>query len=113
MANAIRVRMVVCILALLAGCGTASPGPDSRAADTLRGRDLYQTFCIACHTAQIHWRDQRLVKSWSDLRYQVARWQKYAGQNWSGEEIDDVTSYLNRTFYGMPCPLAGCGGPPA
>jgi len=113
MANAMRDWAVVCMLALLAGCGTASPGPDSKAADTLRGRELYQTFCTACHTAQMHWRDQRQVKSWNDLRYQVARWQQYAGQDWSREEIDDVASYLNRVFYQMPCPLAGCGGPPA
>jgi mono/diheme cytochrome c family protein len=114
MANTIRFRAhFVGVLALLGGCGTVSSGADLRAADTLRGRDLYQTFCGACHTAQMHWRDQRLVKSWDDLRYQVDRWQKYAGQNWSKDDIDDVASYLNRVFYGIPCPLAGCGGPRA
>lgn len=113
LANAIRWRACfVGVLALLGACGTVSPA-DSRAAETLRGRDLYQTFCGACHTAQMHWRDQRLVRSWNDLRYQVGRWQKYAGQNWSREEIDDVAAYLNQVFYGMPCPLAGCGGPRA
>ena len=113
MVSAIRAFPLLCTLALLAGCEAASPRADSRAADMLRGRDLYQTFCTACHTAQIHWRERRLVKSWEDLRYQVARWQKYAGQNWSGEEIDDTASYLNQVFYGLPCPLAGGRGPGA
>jgi len=112
MAKAVRLFLVGA-LALLGGCGAVSPVADSRTADTLRGRELYQTFCSACHTAQMHWRDQRQVKSWNDLRYQVARWQQYAGQSWSREEIEDVASYLNQVFYGIPCPLAGCGGPRA
>jgi len=67
-----------------------------------RGGDLYQDDCNACHTAQVHWRDKRLVKTWDDLRYQIARWQRISGQNWSREEIDDVAAYLNREFYGLP-----------
>jgi hypothetical protein len=79
----------------------------------MRGGELYRMHCSACHTAQVHWREQRLVRSWDDLRYQVARWQRVAGQNWSREEIDDVAAYLNRAFYEAPCPLPGCGGPKA
>jgi mono/diheme cytochrome c family protein len=75
-----------------------------------RGGELYRAYCGACHTAQTHWREKRLVQSWDDLRYQVARWQRVAGQNWSREEIDDVAAYLNRIFYEVPCPLPGCSG---
>jgi mono/diheme cytochrome c family protein len=108
-----RSSLVVLAVFLLAGCEAVSSRSDVPAADMLRGRDLYQTFCSACHTAQMHWRDQRLVKSWNDLRTQVSRWQNYAGQGWSREEIDDVAAYLNAAFYGVPCPLRGCGGPSA
>lgn len=107
MANRIRAWLPVCALALAAGC--AAPADKQAATDMLRGGDLYRTYCIACHTAQVHWREKRLVKSWDDLHFQVSRWQRVAGQNWSREEIDDVAAYLNRLFYDVPCPRTGCG----
>jgi len=103
-------------LAFLAGCGAPPPKPESparAAADMMRGGELYRAYCIACHTAQVHWRDKSLVRSWNDLRYQVTRWQRVGGQNWSLEEIEDVSAYLNQLFYQAPCPLPGCGGPSA
>jgi mono/diheme cytochrome c family protein len=83
------------------------------AADVQRGRLLYETYCIACHTTQAHWRDKHIVGSWSDLLYQVTRMQKNAGQDWSSTEISDVAAYLNEIFYKMPCPSPDCGGPQA
>jgi mono/diheme cytochrome c family protein len=115
MSNRIRSWLAFCALAVIAvapGCGAPpnTSGAEPRAAvDVSRGSELYGTYCVACHTAQVHWRDKRLVRSWDDLRYQVTRWQKIAGQNWSREEIDDVAAYLNGTFYEVPCPLTGCG----
>jgi mono/diheme cytochrome c family protein len=78
--------------------------------DVQRGRLLYDTHCIACHTTQAHWRDNHIVQSWADLLYQVTRMQNNAGQQWSMAEITDVAAYLNELFYKMPCPVAGCGG---
>src|SRR5215471_12293925 len=82
-------------------------------ADVQRGRLLYETHCVACHTTQAHWRDKHIVKSWADLLYQVARMQKNAGQDWSSGEIGDVAAYLNERFYKMPCPKQGCESPEA
>ena len=82
-------------------------------ADMQRGRLLYETHCVACHTTQAHWRDKHIVRSWADLLYQVARMQKNAGQDWSSSEIGDVAAYLNEQFYKMPCPTQGCEGPQA
>ena len=115
MAKRTRIWLVTCALALLAGCGAPPSKPEStgRAADMRRGGELYQTYCIACHTTQMHWRDKRLVHSWEDLRYQVARWQNVTGQNWSKDEINDVAAYLNQMFYQVPCSLPACGGPSA
>jgi mono/diheme cytochrome c family protein len=81
--------------------------------DVQRGRLLYETHCVACHTTQAHWRDKHIVMSWADLLYQVARMQKNAGQDWSSAEIGDVAAYLNEQFYKMPCPTQGCEGPEA
>jgi mono/diheme cytochrome c family protein len=111
MVDRIRAWLSILALALAAACTAPTGGPESRpAVDMARGGDLYRSYCIACHTAQVHWRDRRIVQSWEDLRYQVARWQKIAGQNWSREEIDDVAAYLNRLFYEVRCPLPGCDG---
>jgi mono/diheme cytochrome c family protein len=78
--------------------------------DAQRGRLLYDTQCSACHTAQAHWRDKRLVLSWSDLIREVARWENSAGQSWSEQDIGDTAAYLNGAYYRMPCAARGCEG---
>ena len=117
MLNQIRMSLLTWVLLVfLAGCGAPAPQPEfppRAAADMMRGGDLYRAYCIACHTAQVHWREKSVVRPWNDLRYQVSRWQRTAGQNWSREEIEDVAAYLNRLFYQAPCPVPGCGGPSA
>lgn len=71
-----------------------------------RGALLYDNHCIACHSTQMHWRDQRLAKDWASLRALVRRWQGAAQLNWSEEEVDDVARYLNARFYRLPEPGA-------
>jgi mono/diheme cytochrome c family protein len=83
-------------------------GTDAVAADWARGRALYQTACDACHTANVHWRDNHKVDSWASLVGEVARWQKNAGQRWGQAEIVDVAGYLNDRFYHLPCPSGEC-----
>jgi mono/diheme cytochrome c family protein len=97
-----RLAISLFILALAAGCAAPPQQGSTLAVSADRGGDLYQDYCNACHTAQVHWRDKRLVRTRDDLRYQIARWQRISGQNWSREEIDDVAAYLNREFYGLP-----------
>ena len=92
---------------------TGKPQAAATAADVQRGRLLYETHCIACHTTQAHWRDKHIVGSWADLVYQVTRMQNNAGQDWNSAEISDVAAYLNEIFYKMPCPSPGCRGPQA
>jgi len=108
-----RFALIVSV-ALLAACTTPTPqegaGP---VADAARGELLYGTACAACHTTQAHWRDKRVVRSWGDLVYQVTRWQQVAGQKWSADDVADVAAFLNRRFYGLPCPTPGCLGPSA
>ena len=109
MVNRINAWLPACALALAAGCAAPSGAPERTALDSMRGGDLYRTHCIACHTAQVHWRDKRMVRSWDDLLFQISRWQRISGQDWSLEEIDDVAAYLNALFYDVPCPQVGCG----
>jgi mono/diheme cytochrome c family protein len=72
------------------------------AADRSRGELLYNTHCIACHTTQMHWRNQRLAADWKTLTFQVRRWQDSIQLNWTEEDIDAVASYLNRHYYEFP-----------
>jgi mono/diheme cytochrome c family protein len=67
--------------------------------DEKDGELLYEAHCITCHNAQVHWRQNRLVKDWTSLRSQVERWQANIGQRWTREQILDVAKYLNRVFY--------------
>jgi hypothetical protein len=67
-----------------------------------RGELLYSTFCVACHTTQMHWRDKPIARDLPGLRAQVTRWQDNIGQKWEAKDIEEVTNHLNRTFYKFP-----------
>lgn len=67
-----------------------------------RGRLLYATHCVACHTAEIHWREKKLVTNWASLKFQIERWQDAAGLGWSEDDIGQVSVYLNATYYHFP-----------
>jgi mono/diheme cytochrome c family protein len=67
-----------------------------------RGELLYSTHCVACHTTQIHWRNDKRAYDWDSLKFQVRRWQGNAGLAWSEADIAEVSRYLNETIYGYP-----------
>ena len=71
------------------------------AQDPDRGRALYDTHCIACHYERIHKRDpsRSLVRSFTQLRLQVAQRAASTGQRFTIEDLDDIAEYLNRTHY--------------
>jgi len=69
-----------------------------------RGSLLYDTHCVACHRAQVHWRDQRVVKDWAGLIEQVRHWQSRAQLDWSDADIQEVARFLNRSVYNLPMP---------
>jgi mono/diheme cytochrome c family protein len=67
-----------------------------------RGELLYTTHCIACHTTEMHWRDNRSARNWAGLKVQVRRWQDAASLAWSDSDILDVAGYLNDSIYHFP-----------
>lgn len=95
--NCLKPRRVWAAIALglvvLPSLAGAQPKSDDR------GRLLYETYCISCHTTQVHWRDSGLAKDWITLKGQIDRWQKTIGQRWTFDQIDDVARYLNSSFY--------------
>jgi len=67
-----------------------------------RGELLYNTHCIACHTTQVHWRDNKQATDWKGIEAQVRRWQGVAGLAWSDADITEVSRFLNNTIYKYP-----------
>ena len=76
-------------------CGTAP------AADSERGEALYLQHCLGCHESNAYIRQDRRVSDLTDLRRWVARWAFYLRLQWGGQELGDVTAYLNRAYYGF------------
>lgn len=87
---------------LLAGLGLSSVACAQPEITASRGELLYTTHCITCHSAKIHWRDKKIARDLIGLNAQVRRWQGIAGLKWSGEDIVDVTRYLNTRHYHYP-----------
>ena len=100
--GAIKAGIAALVLGLAGGYAAQA------AADAERGKVLYETRCIACHTSSVHNRDARKAKSFAALRAQVLRWSAEIGGNWSADEVDDVTRYLNQRYYAYPCPVSVC-----
>ncbi|MFA6970600.1 MAG: cytochrome c [Gallionella sp.] len=93
-------KLIIAILFnWLVNPAAASAQPDI---NVTHGELLYSTHCIACHSAEIHWRDKRLATDWISLKAQVRRWQKTAGLGWRENEITLVAHYLNTIHYHYP-----------
>ena len=86
----------------------AALGADASAADTARGRALYESRCVACHSTGVHERVSRKAVDFAGIRLQVERWNGQLGGAWGRSEVDDVAVYLNDRFYRYPCPEALC-----
>ena len=89
--------IVVTGLASLSSLVSAQSSP----AET-RGELLYSTHCVACHTTQMYWRNDRQAFDWDSLKFQVRRWQGNAGLAWNDADIAEVSRYLNDTIYKYP-----------
>ena len=68
-------------------------------ADLQRGEALYLNHCLSCHESTAHIREDRHAETMDELRRWVARWAVQLNLGWSRREIEDVTTYLNRTYY--------------
>jgi mono/diheme cytochrome c family protein len=71
------------------------------AQDAVRGRELYETHCLACHYERIHKRDpaRSLIKSHAGLRVEVVNRATLTGRPFTVEDLDDIAEYLNRSHY--------------
>lgn len=80
----------------------------ARAADSERGRMLYELRCGECHSQSVHGRAQRDARSFGDVLAYVVRWNSQLGIGWRKEDINDVARYVNDTYYGFNCEGPAC-----
>jgi mono/diheme cytochrome c family protein len=99
-----RSRVIAFCIVGLALFGAPVPSP---AADTERGRGLYEESCTACHAQSVHARSKRVARDFDEVRAWVERWNGTLSLRWGDEEIEDVTAYLNATFYRYAVPVGG------
>ena len=86
-------------LRLLTGLAVLIHSATSMAVNFERGRLLYENQCQACHTRMLHTPESRKIKNLTELQYRVSAWGIHAGEDWGPEEVNDVTLYLDRSYY--------------
>jgi hypothetical protein len=64
-----------------------------------RGEALYVNHCKECHETLVHTRPESRISTTGEIRSWVASWSIHSNLDWSREEVEDVTDYLNRNFY--------------
>jgi mono/diheme cytochrome c family protein len=95
-------RLARALLPAALACAPAWALAQASAPAESRGKLLYETHCITCHTTQMHWREGKLGKDWPSLKAQVLKWQANAGLQWSDADITEVARHLNDTIYKLP-----------
>jgi len=70
-----------------------------QAVDLENGKALHNENCMRCHNPSQYTREDRIVNSLDQLRTRISQCELMAEMAWFDEEIDDVTAYLNDTFY--------------
>ncbi len=63
------------------------------------GAELHAANCTSCHNDAVYTRKDRRVTSMAGLKKQVQRCELSLGLKWFDEDIDDVATYLNSTYY--------------
>ena len=96
--------MRFCTVLLLVWLSAATAVTPVYAADFERGRSLYENHCRMCHESLAFKRGDKIAKDYEEVRTQVNRWQTNTSLHWSAEDIENVASYVARTYYKIPCP---------
>jgi cytochrome c2 len=69
------------------------------AGDAENGKKLHDAKCTGCHDTRQYTRPNRIVHTYEDLRGRVEFCDSAAGANFTGEQLEDVVTYLNTAFY--------------
>lgn len=100
-------RLSICTVLFVASGLAADAGAQTSrepSREPSRGELLYSTHCIACHTTQMHWRQNKTATDWNTLRSEVRRWQANNALGWNDDDITEVVRYLNDLIYRYAVP---------
>jgi len=97
--NALTIRSLFGLIVLLIGFITLVACTDAGQADPVVRGERIHAVCMPCHGTSLYVSPQREIKTLPALRQEVARWGDYYNPALSEQDIDDVTAYLNATFY--------------
>lgn len=86
------VAICAALLAVPASAQPTSP---------LRGMELYENHCTACHASRVHIRDRekRKARSLAQVESWIWHWAKELKLTWTEEEVKEVLAYLNTRYY--------------
>lgn len=84
---------------ILATISLAAAGLLPAGAGAETGSQLHDKHCTSCHDERVYTREDRRVTSLDALTKQVQRCELSLGLKWFDEDVDDVTNYLNTTYY--------------
>ena len=73
--------------------------PTVQAADVSKGKKLVNGNCVSCHDDSVYTRKDRRVTSMEGLQKQVKRCELNLGLKWFDDDIGDVVTYLNDSYY--------------
>ena len=71
----------------------------AQAAETGRGRMLYENHCTSCRESTVHVREKHKARTLQDIEVQVRRWAHEQQLGWSEEEIVAVRQFLQLQYY--------------
>jgi hypothetical protein len=69
------------------------------AANLDNGKTLVAGNCTKCHNESVYIRPDRRVNTLDGLNQQVSRCEQALGLKWFDDDITDVATYLNQTYY--------------
>jgi cytochrome c553 len=97
--NALTIRSATALFVAMVSLVTVTACTESGQANpVVRGEQIHKV-CLPCHNTTLYVSPQRKIKSLPALREEVARWGDYYNPALSEQDIEDVTAYLNATFY--------------
>ncbi|NNG11753.1 MAG: cytochrome c [Halobacteria archaeon] len=70
-----------------------------QAADADTGKELVEINCTSCHSDAVYTRENRRITTLEGLKKQVGRCELSLGLKWFDDDINAVTSYLNKNYY--------------
>ncbi|MFP4061163.1 MAG: cytochrome c [Halochromatium sp.] len=82
---------------LLASLLAASLG--AQADERVDAQALVEKNCTSCHGSEVYTRDDRRIDSLDGLHAQVQRCEQNLELTWFDDQVDAVTSLLNRKYY--------------